>query len=77
MVKKYYLEIKTNNCATNEPCAFCGNRTESQIPFAIFKYGTYSAVCYECVNKYNPEMEKTLSRINDFVNQYYHTEGNF
>jgi len=41
-------EIRPNNCASNDPCAFCSQRTDPQIPFAIFKYGTYAPVCDDC-----------------------------
>ena len=45
------IDIRPNNCATNDPCAFCGSRTDPQIPAAIFKRGTYEPVCDVCAQE--------------------------
>ena len=65
--ENYKCEVRLNNAATNDPCAFCGNRTDPEIPFAIFEYGTYKPVCDDCAETYNPEAVELLTQINKSV----------
>ena len=48
------LAIKENNCATNDPCAVCGNRTDPRCGPELFLAGTWELVCYQCGEKYDP-----------------------
>jgi hypothetical protein len=58
-------EIRLCNCAANGPCVFCGERTDPQVPIAIFKRGTYESVCDVCSSKYAPEAAKVLELFYD------------
>lgn len=50
------LVIKSNNTATNDPCALCGQRTAPDIGPELFLDGTWSLVCYDCGMKYDPQL---------------------
>lgn len=58
-------EIRANNTAANDPCAFCGERTDPQIPLAIFKYGTYEPVCDRCASEHNPTSYEAMMNFYD------------
>jgi hypothetical protein len=49
--------IRENNCATNDPCAICGQRTDPNGLFDFFLEGTVSLVCDQCVEKYDPALK--------------------
>jgi hypothetical protein len=61
MNNNYQCEIKANNNVANDPCAFCGGRTNPKIPLAIFKRGTNEPICDECAMKYAPDEFKALA----------------
>jgi hypothetical protein len=54
------LAIKLNNCATNDPCAICGDRTDPELGPELFLEGTWALVCYECGGEYAPELVDML-----------------
>jgi hypothetical protein len=54
------LAIKLNNCAANDPCAICGERTDPEVGPELFLEGTWALVCYECGNKYAPQLVDIL-----------------
>ena len=53
--KRYQLEVKYNNLATNGHCGICGRRTDPAVGPELFLKGTWSPVCPNCVIKYAPE----------------------
>jgi hypothetical protein len=57
MKTKPNIIIRPNNCATNDPCAICGQRTDPRGLFDFFLEGTVSLVCDPCVEKYNPGLK--------------------
>lgn len=42
------IEFKHNNCATNDPCAICGERTDPLVGPEPFLEGTWELVCAKC-----------------------------
>ena len=54
------LCVKWNNCATNDPCALCGNRTDPRVGPEIFLEGTWALVCCACQEKHAPELAQML-----------------
>jgi len=54
------LAIKLNNCASNDPCAICGDRTDPEVGPELFLKGTWELVCYECGGEYAPELVDML-----------------
>jgi hypothetical protein len=54
------LAIKRNNCASNDPCAICGDRTEPDVGPELFLEGTWELICYECGGEYAPELVDML-----------------
>ncbi len=48
--------IKYNNCATNDPCAICGQRTGPGVGPELFLTYSWVLVCWECGRKYAPEL---------------------
>jgi hypothetical protein len=57
---EYRIVIKNNNCATNDPCAICGKRTDSVVGPELFLEGTWALVCEECGQKYAQSLLLTL-----------------
>jgi hypothetical protein len=60
-VKMHKLCIKMNNCASNDPCGICGERTEPEIGSEVFLEGTNTLVCWRCANIHNPELVKSMA----------------
>jgi len=54
------LAIYDNNCATNDPCAICGQRTDPEVGPELFLAGTWQLVCYDCGRHYAPELMAQL-----------------
>jgi hypothetical protein len=54
------LVIKFNSCATNDPCEICGDRTDPDCGPELFLEGTFALVCYECGQKYAPQLVDML-----------------
>jgi hypothetical protein len=54
------LAIKLNNCASNDPCALCGFRTDPEVGPELFLEGTWALVCYECGDKHAPALVDML-----------------
>ncbi len=54
------LEIKLNNAASNDPCEICGARTDPEVGPELFLAGSWALVCYECGDKYAPELLRCL-----------------
>ena len=50
------LAIKDNNCATNDPCALCGARTDPDVGPELFMADSWALVCHECGAKYAPAL---------------------
>ena len=57
------IVIKWNNCATNDPCAMCGTRTNPYVGPELFYDETYRLVCWNCGRKINPELIATLEAV--------------
>jgi len=64
-------EIRVNNTIYGGKCPFCGNNSDPYFPLAVFKKGTYEAVCHDCARKYAPAMadaaimaQKEVQRLN-------------
>lgn len=55
------LAIKHNNCASNDPCAICGKRTDPEVGPELFLRDSYALVCYECGMKHDPELTRLLT----------------
>jgi hypothetical protein len=49
------VTLKANNCITNDPCAWCGERTDPA-GLDFFVPGTWSLVCAECARVRAPEV---------------------
>src|SRR5215510_8643752 len=54
------LVIKNNNCATNDPCAICGARTDPGIGPELFLEGTWALVCYGCGWEHAPGLVEAI-----------------
>jgi hypothetical protein len=54
------IVIKDNNCATNDPCAVCGERTDPNCGPELFLEGTWALVCHQCGKKYQPHLVEAL-----------------
>ncbi len=63
------LEIRPNNCATNDPCALCGARTDPAIGPELFKQGTWAVVCHDCGGQRAPGLMVQLSDMQDEFDQ--------
>ena len=50
------LAIKMNNCATNDPCAICGARTDPGLGPELFMADSWDVVCWDCGRKYAPAL---------------------
>jgi len=56
MDDRVVLAIKLNNAASNDPCELCGRRTDPEVGPELFLDGSWGLVCYECGEKYAPEL---------------------
>ncbi len=54
------LAIKTNNCATNDPCAVCSSRTDPRIGPELFLEESMAVVCHPCGEKIDPTLMALL-----------------
>jgi hypothetical protein len=54
------LAVKMNSVAVNDPCELCGKRTDPDLGPELFLDGTWALVCYECGDKYAPELTRML-----------------
>ena len=54
------LAIKLNNCATNDPCALCGNRTDPTTGPELFLAHSWALVCWECGRENAPALVALL-----------------
>jgi hypothetical protein len=50
------LEIKHNNCGTNDPCAICGARTDPVVGPEVFLAGSWALVCRYCTAEEDNEL---------------------
>jgi hypothetical protein len=50
------LAIKLNNCASNDPCAICGDRCDPQVGPEIFLADTWALVCRPCAQRIAPAL---------------------
>ena len=57
------LSIKWNNCATNDPCAICGARTDPIVGFELFERDSLALVCHQCGRKYAPELTTAVENM--------------
>lgn len=57
------IVIKGNNCATNDPCAICGERTDPVCGPELFLEGTWALVCRQCGLKRAPYLVEALDKI--------------
>jgi len=61
--------IKYNNPAVNGWCPICGDRTDPQIPLALFFEDSYTNVCDECGRQYAPELMELLNHFYQNTNK--------
>jgi len=54
------VAIKSNNCATNDPCALCGKPADPAVGPALFLDGTWAAVCWQCGRRLAPDLVALL-----------------
>jgi hypothetical protein len=54
------FSIKYNNAASNDPCEICGARTDPEVGPELFMRESWALVCYECGEKYAPELTGLL-----------------
>lgn len=54
------LGIKHNNCASNDPCAICGQRTDPQVGPELMLADSRQLVCHDCGNRYDAELVRLL-----------------
>ena len=54
------LAVKLNNCASNDPCAICNDRTDPEVGPELFLDGTWELVCYRCGGEYAPHLVDIL-----------------
>jgi recombinational DNA repair protein (RecF pathway) len=55
-MKTTQIAIKLNNCASNDPCAICGQRTDPEIGAEFFLADSWALVCHPCAEKNAPEL---------------------
>ena len=58
------IVLKLNNCATNDPCAICGRRTDPVIGLDYFWEGTWRLVCDTCAERYEPVLAEMRNMAN-------------
>jgi len=63
------LCIKLNNCETNDPCAICGEPTDSQVGPAIFVEGSWDLVCDVCSQRYAPVLYAVVTIAREVINE--------
>src|SRR5262245_30558606 len=59
------IVIKDNNCATNDPCAICGARTDKSIGPELFLEGTWRLVCHHNCGKTVPGLLEKLKKMQE------------
>ncbi|MEW6229373.1 MAG: hypothetical protein AB1700_15000 [Bacillota bacterium] len=69
-MNKIVLAIKDNNCATNDPCALCGARTDPSCGPELFLADSWSLVCHECGEKHAPGLVRLLDLARN-AEEYY------
>ncbi|MBM4287904.1 MAG: hypothetical protein FJ135_07105 [Deltaproteobacteria bacterium] len=70
MKKRIALEVKLNNCASNDPCAICSGRTAPMVGLELFLSGTVGVVCHECGEKYDAALTKALKIHREQLREY-------
>lgn len=50
------ITIKHNNCASNDPCGICGQRTDPIVGPEFFLADSWALVCHQCAEKRAPEL---------------------
>jgi hypothetical protein len=75
MNKGYLLAIQMNSVAANDPCEICGDRTDPEIGPELFLAGTYGLVCYDCGDKYAPELVELLGHRKIDEGGYWNEDG--
>jgi hypothetical protein len=61
------MKLAWNNCATNDPCALCGNRTDPVAGWEVFVDDSFSLVCDRCVMKAHPELISARQAANEML----------
>jgi hypothetical protein len=59
------LEIRFNNCATNDPCALCGERCDPRGGPDLFLKGTWNLVCDRCGEETHPALMAKLREMQE------------
>jgi hypothetical protein len=54
--RAHNIVIGLNNCATNDPCVLCRERTDPNVGPELFLAGTWALVCRKCGRKNAPEL---------------------
>jgi hypothetical protein len=60
----YLIDIKPNNCASNDPCGICGQRTDPQVGLELFLRTNECILCYPCGEKYAPALRTQADAFN-------------
>ncbi len=68
---KIQLSINYNNCASNDPCAICGGRTDPIIGPELFLSDSWGLVCHSCGETHAPELIKALALCNEPRSELY------
>ena len=58
-VSDFGFSLRLNNCATNDPCALCGQRTDPLCGVELFYEppgGALGLVCGECGRRFVPKL---------------------
>lgn len=55
------LAIKSNNSATNDPCAICHQRTDPRIGPEMFLANEWDVVCHQCAKEHDPVLFAMLT----------------
>jgi hypothetical protein len=54
------LDVHHNNCASNDPCALCGARTDPECSPELFLAETEALVCYDCGRQHDADLVDML-----------------
>ena len=64
------LEIKHNNLVTNDPCGFCGERTDPIEGPELFAKSSWALVCHECGEERAPDLMRRLLELQEQFSEW-------
>lgn len=59
------IVVRLNNCAANDACALCGERTDPQVGPELFLADTWKVVCRHCGKKHAPYLTELVEALPD------------